>query len=244
MFAVILFIKRLPYLDVSREGFVNVALGALLLQPCPIKGIGCEVHSYWIFALFKVLIVKPPVNPCCIVQLHIVTTDTLWSTVIHAWSNSWYRKLFFYLVSLKSIITCYGARLKNSISITLISESFYRKFKLMVAIYFKHRMAVKIDLAVNVDVEKVTYFSFFRFKQKIEHNLMALVSKSAILLHSQSYSQKLSYNGAISCIVIWLGVKLLYLQALEDEIGALVNRYTYHFVSVNNAIYIQKSHKI
>ncbi|KAI9265879.1 hypothetical protein EDC94DRAFT_583277 [Helicostylum pulchrum] len=130
-----------------------------------------------------------------------------------------------------TLLVCFLS--SNSISITLISESFYRECKLMVTIYFKHGMAVKIDLAVNVDVEKVTYFSFFRFKQKIEHNLMALVSKSAILLHSQSYSQKLSYNGAISCIVIRL--------ALEDEIGAVVNCYTYRLVSVNNAIYIQKS---
>ncbi|KAI9249939.1 hypothetical protein EDC94DRAFT_663792 [Helicostylum pulchrum] len=34
--------------------------------------------------------------------------------VIHAWSNSWYRKPFFYLVSLKSTITCYDARFKTT----------------------------------------------------------------------------------------------------------------------------------
>ncbi|KAI9262597.1 hypothetical protein EDC94DRAFT_98793 [Helicostylum pulchrum] len=71
---------------------------------------------------------------------------------------------------------------------------------------------------------------------------MYLVSKSAFFLHSQSYSQKLSYNGAISCIVIWLGVELSYLRALSRGLkGVVVNCYTYHLVPVNNAIYIQKT---
>ncbi|KAI9253039.1 hypothetical protein EDC94DRAFT_587942 [Helicostylum pulchrum] len=182
--------------DVSRARFVNVASGALLLQPCSIKGIGCGLHV---------------VNTGKLLYNKLVfqkTSGTVWSTTSYGCKITgvpllgFLGKKGFHLMFSKYkffIMRLSGYKLtllvfflsSNGISITLISESFYREYKLMVAIYFKHGMAVKTDVVVNVDVEKATYFFFFRFKQKINiYNKRMKRSGSQLLYLSSRIRQQ------------------------------------------------------